>query len=402
MKPHLVLISAALAAFPIATVAAGIADAAEVMDYRGRLVLAGQPFTGKGNFKFVLLQKDGTRLWTSGDNQASIEEGIPSGSVTLSVNDGTYQVRLGDPSLGMKPLPKASGPYRQLSQIGVWFDDGTHGWSFLGYSDLASAGGRHVATAGADAPATDTVSVLAELRELRTEVGEIRRQLEGTKPRPASAVSSTPPQVAPRVQAQPVPVAVTLKEVTRHSLGRADAPLVLVEFTDYECGFCKRFFEQTFPLLKRDYIDTGKLRFVSRNMPVASHPRAEPAALALLSTSERVDTNYWTMRARLFANQRDLSPATLSRFAGEAGMDGATVLADVAAKKHVEEIQEDLAAAQSVGITGTPSFVLGTSDGQIIRGEKITGAKAFPYLDNKLRALLAKSAAPQAPGQPKL
>jgi protein-disulfide isomerase len=255
------------------------------------------------------------------------------------------------------------------------------------------------ATSTPDAPAADLAGILAELRALRSEVAELRRQVTGAKGFPASPAPPTNSQPVTKTEAKPV--IVTLKETRRHTLGKPDAPLVLVEFTDYECGFCRRFFEQTFPLLKRDYIDTGKLRFVSRNMPATAHPHATSAALALLSAAERADEDYWKMRSWLFTNQRDLGPAALARYADEAGLDRETILAGVAAKKRGEEIQEDIAAARAAGITGTPSFVLGTSDGQTIRGERIIGAKAFPIFESKIQALLKKSGVPMTLNEPK-
>lgn len=387
MKPHRILLCTALAIFPAVTMAAGTEHTSEPVEYVGRLTVAGQPFTGKGNFKFALLQKDGIRLWTNGDNEPPIEEGAPSGSVTLSVSDGIYRARLGDPSLGMKKL--SFGRDRQASQIGIWFDDGKHGWSYLGNYDLASGLGRAVVTAASEAPSADVADILFELRALRTEVAELRRQLPPAKDRPAATAPASPTQ--PAAKSEVKPVFVTMKEAKRHSLGKADAPVVMVEFTDYECGYCKRFFEQTFPLLKRDFIDTGKLRFVSRNMPAAAHPQAEPAALALLGAAERGDDDYWKMRAWLFANQRDLGSAALARYADEAGLDSAGFLAGIAAKKHGAEIQEDLAAARTVGITGTPSFVLGTSDGNVIQGERIIGSKSFQMFESRIQVLLAKT-----------
>jgi protein-disulfide isomerase len=388
MKLHRILMSSALAAFPVATLAAGADDALETVDYSGRLTVAGQPFSGKGSFKFVLLDKEGARLWTHSDNEAPIDEGVPSGSVSLSVQAGVYHVRLGDPGMGMKKLPLASGHGWEAARVGIWFDDGAHGWSFLGYFGLASRVGHAAETATPNAPAAELDDILAETRSLRFEVAELRRQLAGAKTLPAPE--------APSRFLQPVTNAgvVTLKEARRPSLGQPDAPLVLVEFTDYKCGYCKRFFEQTFPLLKRDYIDTGKLRFVSRNLPVVSHPQAEAAALALLGATERREEDYWKMRAWLFTHQRDLGPAALTRYAEEAGLNRATLLAGIETRKHGEEIQEDIAAARAAGITGTPSFVLGTSDGQIIRGERITGAKAFQVFAGKIKALLAKAGAP--------
>lgn len=391
MKLHWLLIAVALMTSPVAAIAAGVADPSETVDYHGRVTVAGQPFNGKGNFKFALLRTDGTRLWTSGDNEAPIEEGIPSGSVTVPVRDGIYRVRLGDTLLGMKKLTARGS--REASRVGIWFDDGTHGWSSLGNFNLGSGATYAAATAAPNAP-TDMNAVLAELRSLRAEVADLRRQVAG-KDRPVTPAPSTSSQTAAKPELKPV--VVTLKETKRHSLGRPDATLVLVEFTDYECGFCKRFFDETFPRLKKDYIDTGKLRFVSRNMPASSRPQAEPAALALLAAAERTEDDYWKTRAWLFANQRNLGPIALARYVEEAGLDRATVLGEAAAKKHRAEIQEDMAAARTAGITGTPSFVLGTSDGQLIRGERIIGSKSFAIFESKIQALLAKAGAPAVP-----
>ncbi len=397
----------ALLALRVAAKALGPGDAAETIDYSGRLTVAGQPFSGEGKFKFELLRMDGTRLWTNNDNEVPIEEGVPPGSVTVLVKDGVYRVRLGG-GLGMKELPKAPGAVRQASEVGIWFDDGIHDWAYLGKFNLTSGAGRTAGTTPPGGSAANLDGILSELRALRIEVGELRRQLAGAGDPPPPALPLTSPQpglnpslkpslnpsVKPSVKPDLKPALVTLKEVKRHSLGKADAPLVLVEFTDYECGYCKRFFDETFPLLKKEYIDTGKLRFVSRNMPAASHPQSGPAALALLGAAERTDEDYWKMRAWLFANQRDLGPDGLKRYAAEAGLDQAALLAGIAAKKHGEEIQEDIAAARAAGITGTPSFVLGTSDGEIIRGERIIGSKAFPVFEIKIRTLLATPGAP--------
>jgi protein-disulfide isomerase len=136
-------------------------------------------------------------------------------------------------------------------------------------------------------------------------------------------------------------------------------------------------------------------------MPVASHAHAEPAALALLSAAERTDQEYWKMRTWLFANQFDLALPALGRYAEQAGLDRQELMSAVSAKKHGVENREDLAAAEALGITGTPSFVLGTTDGHTIQGERIVGAKAFQFFDSRLRALLAKSAISETLNEPK-
>ena len=95
------------------------------------------------------------------------------------------------------------------------------------------------------------------------------------------------------------------------------------------------------------------------------------------------------MRQWLFENNRDLSPVAYGTYVRDAGLDTATFLTDFTSKRHAPEIEEDIAHATAAGITGTPSFVLGTTNGKTIHGERIVGAKSFPILKRKIDALLA-------------
>lgn len=360
------------------------------IDYQGRVTVAGQAFTGSAQFKFALVDGAGNRLWTSGGHEASIEAGVPSGSVPLSVTGGDYRVRLGDPAAEMAPLPDEVAANWNALRIQTWFNDGEHGWAEAGSTALSKPGGSDSRSVQGATPDEDILqTILLELRSLRSEVGSLRKQLLAGDS--GKAVGEPAPGLA-KPKPKSAPVRVSLPEVQRHSLGSADAPVVLVEFTDFECGYCKRFFELTLPQLKRKYIDTGKLRFVSRNFPIKSHPQAEPAAQALLSAATQDPNQYWTMRAWLFANNRELSDASYLKYVEGAGLDVPQFLADYAAKRHGPELAEDVAAARSVGITGTPSFVLGTSDGKEIQGERIVGAKSFQIFEREIEALLAAQA----------
>ena len=97
----------------------------------------------------------------------------------------------------------------------------------------------------------------------------------------------TPPAPAPDRE-------VTLPAVEAYELGRSDAPLTLVEFTDYECSFCRQYHISTFEQLKRNYIDTGKLRYVSRDFPLDFHKLAFGAANAARCAGEQ--GKYWELR----------------------------------------------------------------------------------------------------------
>jgi len=170
------------------------------------------------------------------------------------------------------------------------------------------------------------------------------------------------------------------------SLGKNDAPLVLVEFTDYQCPFCKRFYDNTFPELKKQYIDSGKLRFISRNLPLKFHKNAESAALAAACANDQ--NKYWKMRKFLFSDPNKLEPDNITIYAKQSGLNMESFNTCMTKRLHSQTIQKDIAAARAVGVSGTPSFVLAKNDGDIVEGEKIIGAQPFSILNDKIQRLL--------------
>ena len=107
-------------------------------------------------------------------------------------------------------------------------------------------------------------------------------------------------------------------------LGKADAPLTLVMFTDYQCPFCSRFETQTLPEIKKQYIDTGKLRFVVRDLPLPFHPNAPKAAEAAHCAEEQ--GKYWELREKLVNNGDKLDAKLLPDYAKQVGLDVEQVL----------------------------------------------------------------------------
>lgn len=143
--------------------------------------------------------------------------------------------------------------------------------------------------------------------------------------------------------------------------GKADATVTLVEFSDYQCPFCARNYRQVVPTLEKEYIDTGKLKFVMRENPIPSlHRNATNASLAALCANDQ--GKYWEMHNIMFDNQRELGADNLKAFAGELGLDTATFNECLDSKKHEKQIQSDIASGAKLGVRGTPGFVLGLTD----------------------------------------
>ena len=162
--------------------------------------------------------------------------------------------------------------------------------------------------------------------------------------------------------------------------GNPDAPITIVEFSDFQCPFCAKFHETTLPQLEQNYIQTGKVNFVYRDFPIQGiHPNAAPAALA----SECADDQgkFWEMHDMIFEGQqvwKDLpisqSVALYKQYASELGLDSSEFDSCLDSGKHLEEIQNDLNDGRMYGVSGTPGFFVGNED---IGFTPISGAQPY-------------------------
>jgi protein-disulfide isomerase len=159
--------------------------------------------------------------------------------------------------------------------------------------------------------------------------------------------------------------------------GSASAPLTMVEFTDYQCPYCRRFQAEVWPRLKHDYVDTGKLRFIVRDLPLTFHAHAQPAAEAAHCAAEQ--GRFWPMHDALLASGSDLSERGLERQAGALGLDVARFEACVAAGRYAAVIARNAAEADALGLRGTPAFLIGTVHEGELLGRPVMGA--MPYGD---------------------
>lgn len=171
-------------------------------------------------------------------------------------------------------------------------------------------------------------------------------------------------------------------------LGKADAPITLIEFTDYQCPFCSRHFTQTYAQIKKEYIDTGKVKYVLRDFPLGFHPNAQKAAEA----SECADDQgkFWEMHDMLFNKQQEWSnlPSgveTFKKYAADLKLNAGTFNECLDSGKHQEETQKDMAAGSASGIDGTPGFWILGPDGQT---QKISGAYPFETFKSAFDAML--------------
>jgi protein-disulfide isomerase len=183
-------------------------------------------------------------------------------------------------------------------------------------------------------------------------------------------------------------VPVTVKDPT---WGSPDAPVTLVEFSDFECPFCARV-GTTLEELKRIY-GPSQLRVVWKNFPLPFHNEARPASDAAMTVfALGGDAAFWKFHDLVFANQQDLSAVNYLRWAVLAGVDGVKFQAELAAKRNVAKVDEDMALAEGLGIRGTPVFR--------INGVALQGAQRIDKFTEIIETQLTAAKALMASGTP--
>jgi protein-disulfide isomerase len=199
----------------------------------------------------------------------------------------------------------------------------------------------------------------------------------------------------PQQQAQAAPSApqapqnLKVKGDAKYVLGKSDAPLIMVEFTDYQCPFCGRFETTTYPELKKNFIDTGKIRLIVRDLPLSDiHPFALKAAQSVHCAGDQ--GKYWEMKDMVFKNQNKIDVDSLAGYAKDLALNGDAFKSCMADGRHLKEIGDDAKYAQSLGISGTPTFVLGKVEGDSINGRVIIGAQPLAVFDAAINEMLGK------------
>lgn len=169
-------------------------------------------------------------------------------------------------------------------------------------------------------------------------------------------------------------------------LGKASATVMMLEFTDFQCPFCRRFHHETFPVLKEKYIDTGRVRFAVHQLPLPIHPQARAAAAAFRCAAGQGKP--WAMVDWLFANAARLKADGYDEPVRALGLDSARFEACRTAPATAAWLDAQLSEAQRLNIRGTPTFVLGrVTDGQL-EGRRIVGALPAAAFEQHIEALL--------------
>ncbi|MGY5150567.1 MAG: thioredoxin domain-containing protein [Candidatus Nitrosopumilus sp. bin_68KS] len=178
---------------------------------------------------------------------------------------------------------------------------------------------------------------------------------------------------------QPTPI-VRISADNDPIIGNPDAPITIIEFSDFQCPFCARFHIQTLPLILEEYIEQGKVKLVFRDFPIQSiHPNALPASIAAECANEQ--GKFREMHDMLFDNQNQWNKletddvlSLFSNYALEIQLDQEIFESCLTSGKYIEEIRKDLDDGRDYGVSGTPGFFVGNEK---IGFVELKGAQPF-------------------------
>jgi protein-disulfide isomerase len=188
----------------------------------------------------------------------------------------------------------------------------------------------------------------------------VNRDTQDTAAEAAAQAAASTPEIPAQVTRYDVPID------DDPVYGSADAPITIIEFSDYECPYCRKWHQEVFPRLMEEYPD--QVRLVYRDFPLTSiHSNAVPAAIAANCAAEQ--DAYWEFNERLFSMDLGLGPEAYQGYADELGLDTDSFTECIDSNRYEEEVQADFDYASQLGIRSTPTF--------FINGIALVGAQPY-------------------------
>lgn len=216
------------------------------------------------------------------------------------------------------------------------------------------------------------------MKTLEREVAEIKRLLsdhEGFLVAGATRTASPKPAV--------ISSPVTLNFIPSHAIGSSDAKFVLIEFSDPQCPFCFDFERRALPVFKKDFVDTGKVRFYTVDFPLDSHPDARKLSLAAICAGK--DGKYWEMRGSLSQSGKPTSSGdAIFSAAKEVGIAPERLEECMTSQTEQKQLADQIGMAQLAGVSSTPTFIVGRIEGAVIKGMVVVGDRPAPDFEDQV------------------
>ena len=223
-----------------------------------------------------------------------------------------------------------------------------------------------------------TEEVLKQLSEVRQELKALKEEVRGLKQELANKPAARPASKGAPLDIDGAPF-----------IGEEDAEYAIVEFSDYQCPYCRRHFNQTLPQIEQNYVSSGKVKYVMKQFPLGFHAEARGASIAALCVDRLKPGNYWQVHKSIFAGETELAIDSYRELAGKLNINPDNYNSCLQDPEVAARVDQDMREGESVGVSGTPAFYIGKIvDGKVVDGQLVTGARPYSSFVNVLDRLL--------------
>lgn len=204
--------------------------------------------------------------------------------------------------------------------------------------------------------------IFMQMSEMRKEIQQLQKKVTGLEQK--------------LTEQQPKLEVISLAGTEKMTLGKPEASIAILEFSDYECPFCTKHYQKVLPKLRERYIDKGIVQYVMKDFPLEFHANAKKASLSARCAGEQ--NHYWAMHNVIFDAHGQISDELINKAVKTQGLDNKAFKQCVGNPLQLVAVEKDIALGTRLGINGTPAFVIGKiKDKQLITYKRIDGVQSF-------------------------
>ena len=204
--------------------------------------------------------------------------------------------------------------------------------------------------------------IFLQMSEMRKEIQQLQQKVTGLEQKLADA--------------QPKQVPISLAGLEKMTLGKQDATIAILEFSDYECPYCAKHYQKVLPKLQERYIDKGTVKYVMKDFPLEFHAHAKKASLSVRCAGEQ--GQYWAMHNTVFEAHGQVTDQLIDDSIKQLKLDSKAFKQCLESPAQLAAIEKDIALGAGLGISGTPAFVIGIiKDKQLINYKRLDGVQSF-------------------------
>ena len=204
--------------------------------------------------------------------------------------------------------------------------------------------------------------IFLQMSQMRKDIQQLQQKVAGLEQKLADVRPASPP--------------ISLLGTEKMTLGKSDAVIAILEFSDYECPYCAKHYQNVLPKLQERYIDKGTVSYVMMDFPLEFHAHAKKASLSARCAGQQ--GQYWAMHNRIFDAHGQVTDQLLDNAIKQLKLKAKAFKQCVASTAQLAAIEKDIALGARLGVNGTPAFLVGkVKDQQLIDYQRLDGVQSY-------------------------